>query len=247
MITEDTLFYRIADLYFDIRCLHPQCHAHLAEFAVDAPAHVDAVITTTEADIERERTVSQKEGNGENHPAAYLEFLAVCRKVSAALLSHDGFLMHGAVIEYEGRGYLFTAKSGTGKTTHILLWKKLFGEDKVTVVNGDKPFLRFLDGQIYAYGTPWCGKERYMTNTRVPLCGICFVERSVNNHITAISAEQALPRLFSQVMITDSADLARQLELLDVLLSKVPTYLLHCNVEPLAARVAYEGMQEATV
>ena len=91
------------------------------------------------------------------------------------------------------------------------------------------------------------GKERYMTNTRVPLAAVCFVERSVNNHITQISAEQALPRLFSQVMITDSADLARQLELIDALLATVPTHLLHCNTDPLAARVAYEGMREDTV
>lgn len=241
------MFYRIADLYLDIRCLHARCYDHLQEFCVDEPPHIDAVIEMTEADIVRERTAALKEGSTGNYSAAYFEFLAVCRRLSAVLLMHDGFLMHGAVIEYEGRGYLFTAKSGTGKTTHILLWKKLFGEDKVTVVNGDKPFLRLVDGRFYAYGTPWCGKERYMTNTRVPLAAVCFVERSVNNHITQISAEQALPRLFSQVMITDSADLARQLELIDALLAAVPTHLLHCNTDPLAARVAYEGMREDTV
>lgn len=240
------MFYRIADLYIALHCIHPQCYAHMEEFAVEAPPQVDITVETTEEDIAYESALSEKEGGG-RHTPAYFEFLAVCRKLSAALLMRDGFLMHGAVIEYEGKGYLFTAKSGTGKTTHILLWKKLFGADKVTVVNGDKPFLRVLDGKVYAYGTPWCGKEHFMTNTRVALAGICFVERSTNNHITRISAEQALPRLFSQVMIADSTDLARQLELLDALLTKVPTHLLHCNTDPLAARVAYEGMREGTV
>lgn len=236
------MVYKIADFSFDIKNISEQAQQSFAGYLCTDCDLVDAEICVTNADIAYEAEQSRLELNSEmcwNE----CENLAVHRKVAAFLLSKDAFLMHGAVIEYEGKGYLFTAKSGTGKTTHIRLWRKLFGEDKVTIVNGDKPILRVLDGKVCAYGTPWCGKEGYNTNTCVELCGICIVHRAAGNSIQRISAEEALPQLFSQVMITDSADLAKQLELLDTLVSQVPLYHLNCNMDPDAARVAYEGMQ----
>ena len=185
--------------------------------------------------------------NGETFSRTNLLFLEIYREICTYALAHDAFLMHCAVIEYEGRGYAFSAPSGTGKTTHIRLWRQVFGKDKVTIVNGDKPILRVFDDAVYAYGTPWCGKEGYNVNTRVPLCGLCFVERGKTNKIRPMSTEEAVPRLFGQIMVDDSPDLARQMELADQLLEKVPCYLLSCNMEPEAARVAYDGMNHAEI
>ncbi len=203
---------------------------------------VDADIAITEKDIEYEVAQAKKNGN-ESSAFRFFVPLALYRKICAYALEHDAFLMHGALIEYEGRGYLFTATSGTGKTTHIRLWQELFGEDKVTIVNGDKPIIRFIDGKVYAYGTPWNGKEHYGTSGRVELHAICFVERDENNSIRRIPSEAGVPRLFSQIMISDSTDLAKQLELADRLVENVPMYLLKCNITTDAARVAYEGMR----
>lgn len=77
---------------------------------------------------------------------AYCESLAIYRKICTRMLDFDAFLFHAAVISYKGRGFAFAAKSGTGKSTHIAQWMRALGDD-VTVVNGDKPILRWRDGE----------------------------------------------------------------------------------------------------
>lgn len=231
---------KIADCYIDIHTLYPSTERFCAAYACADAERVDFSVEMCEADIDSE---AARDLEGRSFPRPYFEQLALCRKICAELLSRGAFLMHCAVIEYEGRGYAFAAPSGTGKTTHIRLWQELFGKDRVTIVNGDKPILRCADGKIYAYGTPWCGKEGYQTNTRVPLHALCFLERAEHNHICRLSDTEAMPRLFVQLMIVDSTDLARQMELMDQLVTLVPMYKLDCNMDIEAAKVAYAGMQ----
>lgn len=235
--------YRIADFCVRVENIPAPVAARMAAYRIEPSdaAAIDLFIdgdTLSTADLEKN---AAKEGISDKNELIFLE---VYRRICAYALAHDAFLMHCAVIEYEGRGYAFSAPSGTGKTTHIRLWRKVFGADRVTIVNGDKPILRLIDGIVYAYGTPWCGKEGYNTNTRVPLCGLCFVTRGTENRIRPMTAEEAIPHLFSQIMVVDSSDLARQMELADALLCSVPCYLLACNMEPEAAVVAYRGMRE---
>lgn len=234
------MIFKIADFYIEINTAYAETQRFCRSYLCNNPPRVDFSVETTEADIDAELALAADSVVSSRIEA---ERLAVYRKICAVALAHDAFLMHCAVIEYEGRGYAFTAPSGTGKTTHIRLWRQVFGKDKVTVVNGDKPILRVIDGAVYAYGTPWCGKEGYNANTRVPLCGICFVERAAQNRICRISDVEAVPRLLGQVMVTDSADLAKQLELCDTLLAKIPMFRLECNMSAEAARVAYNGMR----
>ena len=65
------------------------------------------------------------------------------RKLAEWLPLHDAFVLHSATFDVDGVGVVFAAHSGTGKTTHMLLWQKLLG-DKMTIVNGDKPIVRFF-------------------------------------------------------------------------------------------------------
>ena len=222
-----------------MQVLYPSTERFCAGYICPKPTHIDFSVAVHEEDIDSEMA---RDAEGLSLSRAYYEPLALYRKICAKALERGAFLMHCAVIAYEGRGYAFAAPSGTGKTTHIRLWQAVFGEENVTIVNGDKPLLRVMDGRIYAYGTPWCGKEGYQTNTRVPLAALCFLERAAENRICGLSDTEAIPRLFSQIMIADSTDLARQLELVDQLVGRVPMYKLGCNMEPSAASVAYAGM-----
>ena len=106
----------------------------------------------------------------------YLETLAVYRKIAEKMIDYDTILFHGSVIAVDGIGYLFTAKSGTGKSTHTRLWRELFGE-RAVMVNDDKPLIKVSENGIIVYGTPWDGKHRLSTNTFVPLKGICFMSK----------------------------------------------------------------------
>lgn len=234
------MVYRIADYNIQINSVYQYVQKECAAYVCDKAQHIDFVVTSTAEDIEKENALAEK--NGRHIFSPKLEPYAIYRKICAEILKRDGFLMHGAVIEYKGRGYLFTAQSGTGKTTHILQWKKMFGDENVVIVNGDKPIIRFVDGKVYAYGTPWNGKERFGTTGKVELNAVCFIERGEANFIERINSADAVPRLFSQIMITDSSNLAKQLEFADILVENVPMYLLKCNVSEEAAKVAYEGM-----
>lgn len=202
-------------------------------------------ITQSDIDFEREKSAREdiKEGIPIRHFSdAYLETLAVYRKIADRLLSCNTLLFHGSVIAVDGEGYLFTAKSGTGKSTHTRLWREYFGE-RAVMVNDDKPLLRITDSGVTAYGTPWDGKHRLSTNTAVPLKGICILARNTTNHIEQAESHAVYPLIVQQTNRSLSADGMKQtLSLIDRMLNVVPVYRLGCNMDIEAARVAYEGM-----
>ena len=90
------------------------------------------------------------------------------------------------------------AVSGMGKTTHMLYWMRLLG-DKLSVINGDKPIIRFFDGVPYAYGTPWCGKENLNTNDRVILSDICLIERGEVDEATLATQLDVFSHFIKQI------------------------------------------------
>ncbi len=239
------MVFKIADLYIDIEGSCEFIYKFCMRFRAKDYPRIDFSVRVNKEETLSELAEGVTPETANYRQLVFAELNAIYRKICAEILKYDAFMMHGALIKYEEKGYLFTAKSGVGKTTHVNLWRKVFGEENVVIVNGDKPILRAMDGKIYAYGTPWCGKEYITTNTRVELDGVCFLERAEDNSICRISDVAALPLVLSQVMVADSADLGKQLELVDALLEKVPTYSLKCNMNPEAAKVAYEGMNGA--
>lgn len=197
-------------------------------------------VAVTPADILSER---QKADPAYHFSDAYLETLALYRKIAAGLLDYQTLLFHGSVVAVDGQAYLFTAKSGTGKSTHTRLWRELFGS-RAVMVNDDKPLLRIEDERAVACGTPWNGKHRLSTNIAVPLKAICILERSVENHIEPVTARKAWPMLLQQSSRpSDPGKLAQTMCLIDRLSANVKLYRLGCNMEQSAAITAYEGMQ----
>ena len=113
------------------------------------------------------------------------------------------------------------------------------------VINGDKPILRFLDGKLTAFGTPWQGKENWGTNASVPLRALCFLERGAENSIESLDNGETVKRLFSQILMpTEPEGAVRFLALLDRTVRETPAYLLYCNMDPSAALVALERMKK---
>ena len=158
---------------------------------------------------------------------------------------HDAFLLHSACFDVNGTGVAFSAHSGTGKTTHMLLWQKLLG-DKMTVVNGDKPIVRFFEDEPetpYAYGTPWCGKEHLGCNMRTPLKHICFIERADKNSCEPLDKSDAVNLIFNQVyMPKDPAAMMKTMQLIDRLLSCCKLWKIRCNMESDAAETSFNAI-----
>ena len=161
-----------------------------------------------------------------------------------ALLEFDGLYLHASAIELEGRAYLFSGPSGMGKSTHTRLWQSIFPDAQV--FNDDKPALRCLDGQWFAYGTPWCGKDGININRKVPLGGICFLRRGEENSIRRLSSVEAATRILSQT--TRRFKTVERLDLLlshiDKLVATIPVYELYCLPDADAARLSYETMRQ---
>ena len=148
--------------------------------------------------------------------------------------------MHGAVIAVGQKAWLFTAPSGTGKTTHIRLW--LENIPGSYVVNGDKPLIR-MGEEVTVFGTPWAGKEGMQRNTGVPLCGIVLLERGALNRIEALDFAHALPTLIQQIYRPKEREpLEKTLELIGELDRRIPLYRIECNMLPEAALTAYETL-----
>lgn len=160
------------------------------------------------------------------------------------LPTYNAIMLHSSCIAVDGRAYLFSAPSGTGKSTHTTLWKNKFG-DRAVFVNDDKPALRMIDNKVYACGTPFSGKTDLNTNISVEACGICLLHRSETNSIEKADTKEALPKIFSQMLRpADPSRMIQVMDILDKILSVVPVYNLYCNMDMQAADVAYEFMSK---
>lgn len=197
----------------------------------------DFRVSVTEQEILEERERSEIP-----YALPYCESIALYRAICRKLIDYDAFLMHSAALELDGKAYVFAAKSGVGKTTHMKLWMQEFGE-RVRVINGDKPVYRFLNGMLYACGTPWCGKERMGNNIMSPVKAICFLEQSPDNRIRRLVVEEVIGRIFHQLLIPkEEAAMKHFIDMVDKMICSVNSYLLQCNKEREAAVVAYNGM-----
>ncbi len=193
-------------------------------------------VDATAAEIEEERRIAEfKMSDG------YLESIVICRKIANELPKYNAALFHGASFSKNGRAYIVTARSGTGKTTHMRLWLKEF--EGIEVINGDKPIVRLIDGVPYIYGSPWQGKENYGKNAKAPLDAIGLFRRGIQNKAYTATSKEALVFLASQMhfLRESAADFARMAKILDTLLKNVKLYNLECNMESEAAHVAHDA------
>ena len=181
------------------------------------------------------------------HPDAsddYLESLACYRKFCSLAVLERVLLFHCSAVSVDGVAYLFAAPSGTGKSTHTALWRRVLGE-RAVMVNDDKPLIRLSPEQISVYGTPWDGKHRLSNRISVPVGGICFLSRSAQNHIERLSPNDALPCLLGQTFRPDSeAGTAQMLQLLIELAGRVPMWSMGCNISEEAAWLAFSTMSK---
>lgn len=231
---------RIAELNVEIFNRYPYLLRLCRDFAAEFEK-ADITVTVTEAEIDEELRNAPEE-HGITRGVA--EATCAYRQIALQLPRFDAFVLHASAVECDGAAYAFAAVSGVGKSTHTALWLQAFG-DRARVINGDKPILRFQNGRLWVFGTPWQGKENWGCNRAAPLAALCFLERGTENRIGSIGNAEAVARLIPQILMpTEREGALRFLALLDRMLCEIPTYLLHCNTKPEAAEVALSGMKK---
>lgn len=171
------------------------------------------------------------------------EYLYSGSTFSDRLAEMGGVVLHGSALAYDNQGIIFSANSGTGKSTHTNLWKKRFGS-KVTVINDDKPAIRYYDAIPYIFGTPWSGKSNLNSNVQVPLKTIVFVKRAETNWVERLEAKDSIFGLMSQIdrPYYDEKIGLKTMDVIKNLVLTVPIFRLHCNLEIEAADTIYNHL-----
>lgn len=229
--------YKIAEKIIEINSIYDKVHDYCKEYRFDGTP--DFTVTATENDIEFERI---KSSDGEKYSDSYLEELAVYRKIAEKMPEYDTFLFHGSAIAVDGQCYLFTAKSGTGKSTHARLWRELLG-NRAVMVNDDKPLIRVNNNSVTVFGTPYNGKHRLGNNISVPLKAVCILTRSQNNYITRLTKSQAYNTILQQTYRPiDKNSLSKTLLLIDMMTQQTDLWKLGCNMDISAAVTSYNAM-----
>lgn len=174
-----------------------------------------------------------------------IEFFHALRHVFLYLAQKHGmYAIHSASICYADQAYLFSASSGTGKSTHTNLWNKLYGTE---VINGDLNLLSMEGGRPVIHGIPWCGTSEMFDKRTLPLGGIILLKRADNDAVKELQPDkQALMVLqrFISPMWT-GAQLASGAEFAQRLCEKILVCQLHCTKNPSAAETMREWIDRS--
>ncbi|MBQ8228829.1 MAG: hypothetical protein IJZ88_07440 [Clostridia bacterium] len=170
-----------------------------------------------------------------------IEYIGMGAAFYKELLNFDGMMLHASAVELNGEAYLFSAPSGTGKSTHTEGWLRVF--ENAEIINDDKPAIRKVNGQYFAFGTPFSGKNDISINKGYPIKGICFLDRG-KNRIEKLNTQSAMSPLFNQTIRPDDES---KMDLLcsraEDVLESINFYAMFCDTSDEAVKMAYDKMK----
>ena len=229
---------KIADIVIGINYKYGYTEKVFSGYIVDSYLTPSFIVNVTDEMIEFERKVNEK------FTAELVENVAIFRYIASEVMrNYNCILFHSSAVEYNGNGYLFTAKSGVGKSTHTKMLVDL--NNGVKHINDDKPFIRYFkdENKFYVYGTPWQGKHNLGCNVRVPLKAICFLNRGEQNSIEKINPINYLNEIFIQTIKPDAVnEITPFTDMISVLITSVDFYNLKCNLNSDAPLTSFNGM-----
>ena len=235
---------RLAGQVGAVECCFDSTPYYLARYVTRDAA--DFAVSVMDADLERERQFRDAEALEEGMKLRkvtepFLERLAIQRKFAEELMDRGILMVHGSAVAVDGVGYIFTARCGTGKSTHTRLWREVFVR-RAVMINDDKPFIRIAPEGVTVCGAPWSGKHGLDTNTEVPLGGICLLERGKENRIRPLFPEE-IPEMTKNLRWFMEQSRVPQFDALAAeLFRRVSMWHLDCNMEPEAAMLSHGFM-----
>lgn len=229
------MIYKLADFIVEFKNPSPDVVDFFKDYISEGTPQASFEISEQEIEFETQKAQNK-------YTRLNSELTAMLRKFSRWTLDYNAFLLHSALVDVDGVGVAFAARSGTGKTTHIRLWQQLLGE-RMTIINGDKPIIRFFENEQYpiGYGTPWNGKERFGINGKTAVKHFCFIERSDINSCEKIEASQILNQFFGQIYLPKNEPIviSKMLNFANKFLKNITVWRIKCNMDISAAETAY--------
>lgn len=230
----------------EVQSFYERVHDYCREYAADEAPEITVV--STQADIAHEYALEVKCAAAEGREVRersepFCESFAIYRRIAEEMTAFDTVLFHSSVVSVDGAAYLFTAKSGTGKSTHTRLWRELLGA-RAVMVNDDMPLVQITRNGVIVHGTPYTGKHHIGNKIAVPLKAVCILEHAPENHIERIARADAYPMLVQQILRPrDPLQMVKTMQLIDILADSVELYRLGCNMDISAAQLAYHTMK----
>ena len=150
--------------------------------------------------------------------------------------------MHSSSIRHNGEAIIFSAFSGTGKTTHTNLWREVF--PNVEIINGDNGYCLAEDDGVYIYGAPWCGTSGECMNVKVPVKAVVFLEQAKENSIQKLSVPMAFMRLSTGCFLPawDKELMTNSVVTTERMAASIDCYVLKCLPDHDAVRTAHYGI-----
>ena len=151
-------------------------------------------------------------------PGVFLNMLLVHRRA---------LMMHASCIGIHGQGILFSAASGTGKSTQAELWRVCRGAE---IINGDKAGISIKD-KVLVHGVPFSGSSGISQNRTLPLSAIVLLSQEPENTIRKLGVMEAVPLICRNVFAdrTVQEEWSMLVELLLDIAEQVPVYSLACT------------------
>lgn len=229
--------YRIAGHTFSLSSIFNLIHKQYAGYETEEEPEF-----SIDSTMEKLRWEQAHFSDGHLYHGAYIETLSVYRQLSEHLVAYDTVLFHCSSLAVDGTAYLFTAPSGTGKSTHARLWREYFG-DRLVTINDDKPLLHITKEQVTVFGTPYGGKDNLQTNTSAPVGGIIVLHQAPQNEIRRLSHQEAYTALLNQThRPADVEKFFKTMELVHIL-ADLPVYSMGCTISQEAVELAYNTLK----
>lgn len=226
--------YKIADIVCELDTSYEETAHWYKPYLTDEPLDFPRTISVSSKDID------YLIENGNNITPAIAENMILCNKFNYLLLRFNGSYIHSSALMYDSKVYLFSGKSGVGKSTHTSRWLRLF-PNKTKIINDDKPSFRIIDGKCIVYGTPFAGGTDVQINEKGELGGVVFLEQSTENRLVRLSPKEAITELMEQTPVKRTVKMADvMLSLHSELIGKYPFYKLYCADNDESVSVAFD-------
>lgn len=200
-----------------------------------------------------EKAYLQVESCGKEHRVHYLKsqfpekiasrMLLNCMGAEHLIARAGGFIFHCSYIEREGEAILFTAPSGTGKSTQADLWREHRG---VEIINGDRAAIRLVDGQLMAEGIPFAGSSQHCKNRSLPIRAIVYLAQAKENSIRRLRGYEAFSKIWEGVSVNtwDQKDMEMVSEAVQVVAKQVPVFYMPCTPDEEAVKTLEEALRK---
>lgn len=160
-----------------------------------------------------------------------------------ALMLRGAAVLHASYIDRSGSAILFTAPSGTGKSTQAGLWEEVM---RTETINGDRVLVKKIEGKWHACGYPCCGSSRICLNRNLPMRAIVILRQSSENCVSQLTLAQKISSLVAaeEMYPWDAEEMERAMDLAESIAREIPVICLSCRPNEDAVRILNNYLEE---